>query len=84
MDARFDPSVPPVPAALDKGRERSTWRAYRFVGVQHPLRAELVALRMAITESNDTRPLVALADCQSALHMVSSFWRSPPHHIDAS
>jgi ribonuclease HI len=70
-------SAPPVPAALAPGLELGTWRAYRFGGVQNSLRAELVALREAITVSTDTRPLVVFTDCQSAIHLVDRFWRSP-------
>ena len=74
---RLGTSVPPVPAALRRGLELGTWRAYRFVGVQNSLRAELVALQGGISESADEHPLVVFTDCQTALHLVSRFWRSP-------
>ena len=73
----LDASAPPVPAALRRGLELGTWRAYRFVGVQNSLRAELVALLGATRESTDEHPLVVFTDCQTALHLVTRFWHSP-------
>ena len=69
--------------AGDPSDDPPAWGAYVFDGVQNALRAELVALRQAVSGSRDAAPMVAFTDCQSAIYMVARYWRLPhtmTHH----
>ena len=70
--------------AGDPSDDPPAWGAYVFDGVQNALRAELVALRQAVSGSRDAAPMVAFTDCQfSSTDGGEVFWRLPhtmTHH----
>ena len=86
--ARGSLNVGPLPddagALVASGRD-AAWGSFSFDGVQSAPRAELVALREAITRAADNKPLVVFTDCLSAIQLATKHWTRPHrlvlHHL---
>jgi len=61
-------SLPVEQALLNEAPSNPAWQGYTIAGVQHSLRAEVVALRQAVRLWNDHARLVAFTDSLTALY----------------